>query len=960
MLSKVIETINSLKFTGHGELELKIPLDTRVRIDRGVNIQWRGYELPELIKMSQMILLESKTFDVEQTINFMTRDGRIRTSVYENGIPNKKKLHFTRKIVVTNPIWFSSEDMAPYKLKIADELDIPEFDAAECTSARIKVRASIKYKRWRLDITLVKNASDISNTSSLVAQRDKMIMKNNSDFINKAPWGIADNIEFELEFIDKLTTFDTEDLLFVDSLPFMCRKKMASFYLLSNVETKNEEIHIKEGSGVDVPANTNLENHILSSAIDYQRILYNISQYILRDAHKYINNPDRPLSLRAISNQAIECDRNKFVNKVLPNIEDYYITDKVDGLRTIIYINQDAAYSINNTELNILGKGTEDGVLICDTEHYNDAYYIFDVIVYKGHKLEVPFEERLTYFSKVSKSYPFIKIKPFIKISANTWNTSFRELHETKKDYNTDGFILTPRYVIDQPKKYSKYNRSTQYIADQYKDMVIYKVKPGELLTIDFYVRAAPRELLGIKPYYNIANKILYFLFCGISPKLIELSMQEIPKYYINLFGEGYLREDTMLKPHQFMAPDYKYTYLYWGDEKLNLDGKICEFKIYAGAKEGVAFLDDIDERIMTGKNIWEFMRIRADKSADLAKKIDFGNYYKVSEAIWFNWHSPIKIDDLLSGKIAEEQYFKEHDNPQYAALRAYNSFVKSKLFNNIRGATNAMDIGCGKGQDIFRYQNFGVAHLFGLEFDILALQELMDRKAQLYQQSMRNIKLHQTSIDIKVINVDMNDSYKDIINKISNMHYGLEMRQYDIIICNLAFHYFATSKKATTNICSFIASFLKEEGRLIITAFDSEKVLQLLGDAKIWSVPLDNYSKESCKNDVKENASNMENYKYYIELLPKKKREYSRIRLKLPFSGGSLYEEHLVNFDEVEALLYKKSIYLEAKESFASFMNHYRSDPTKNMSEDDIKFMSLYHYYIFYRTGKKMRDIKM
>ena len=946
MLSKIIEIVNSLKFQGHGELELKIPLDKRIKIDRGAGIYWPGYELPELIRIARATLEEAKLLKIEQTINFLTRDSRIRTSVYENGAPNKKKLHFMKKIVVTNPIWFSSEELAPYKLKIADEIEIAEFDAAECIHARIKVRASITYKRWKLDITLVKNIVDITNTIALVAQRDKMIMKDDADFINKAPWAFADAIEFELEFIGKLSTFDVEDLVFVDSLPFMSRKKVANLSIAApnnivrgaaHYESFTHEAHKSASRG---------------SAAEYQRILYEIAQYILKDADRYVNNPERPLTLRLMSNQAIECDKNIFVNKILQEIGEYYITDKVDGLRTLIYVNQDAAYALNNTELNIIGAGTEEGALICDTEQYGDSYYIFDVIVYKGRKLGAAFEERLEYFARVVKTHHFIKIKPFLKVAANNWSDAFRARHEAKKEYETDGFILTPCHVMAAPKKASNHNKYNKFATDQYKDMVIYKIKPGELLSIDFYVRAAPSNLLGIRPYQSIAGKTLYFLFCGISPKLMELSSQEIPKYYLNLFGEGYASDDYSLRPHQFMSPDYKYTYLYWGDDKVNLDGKICEFKLYSEAKEGVNFLSGINENIIKAANIWEFMRIRADKSADLAKKADFGNYYKVAESIWLNWHAPIKIADLLSGKIANEQYFKEHDNPQYMALRSYNSFVKSKLFNNIRGAVNVMDIGCGKGQDIFRYQNAGVAHLFGLEYDILALQELISRKSQLYQQSFRDRWKQPNPIDIKIINVDMNNAYKNITEQISDMHYGLESKQYDIIICNLAFHYFATSKKAATNICSFISSYLKEEGRLIITAFDREAVLALLGDKKIWSVPLD----AANEDESKDNST----YKYYIELLPQKKREYSRIKLKLPFSGDQFYEEHLVNFDEVESLLYKKSIYLETRESFASYMKQYHCTPDKIMTKEDIAFMSLYHYYIFYRTNKKMKAIKM
>jgi hypothetical protein len=140
-------------------------------------------------------------------------------------------------------------------------------------------------------------------------------------------------------------------------------------------------------------------------------------------------------------------------------------------------------------------------------------------------------------------------------------------------------------------------------------------------------------------------------------------------------------------------------------------------------------------------------------------------------------------------------------------------------------------------------------------------------------------------------------------------------------------------------NTIRFIDYYLKPNGRFIFTAFDGEAVVKLLREHKgTWNSAIkDKYSiKRAYTGDI---------------LLP----IGQKIKLLLPFSAGEYYEEPLVNINYIEAEFAPYGYSLEINQSFGEFIPKY-SDRDK-LDADDITYVSLYSYYVLYKSKRTLHN---
>ena len=107
----------------------------------------------------------------------------------------------------------------------------------------------------------------------------------------------------------------------------------------------------------------------------YQSILYEIAKYLKPNiSHKFRDE----YGMKQLSNQVIELNKVTFLADLYPNITNYYITDKIDGKRTILYLTNVNSYAVSD-KLESLDIKVND-ICILDTEKYENEYYIFDEI----------------------------------------------------------------------------------------------------------------------------------------------------------------------------------------------------------------------------------------------------------------------------------------------------------------------------------------------------------------------------------------------------------------------------------------------------------------------------------------------------------------------------------------------------------------------------------------------------
>jgi len=602
--------------------------------------------------------------------------------------------------------------------------------------------------------------------------------------------------------------------------------------------------------------------------MSYQDIIYEISKYIKPEKSEKFKSE---YGIKQLSNQVIELNKLIYYKELKEEILDYYITDKIDGKRAILYISNNESYEISDKLEKIDIR--LDGINIIDCEKYKNEYYIFDVMVYNNKNIvNEKFRERKKYFEKF-KSIG-IKEKKFIKLEKN-YKKQIKELKKEKKEYEIDGIIFTPE-------------------NGRYNDMRVYKYKSIDDLTIDFLIKK------------NINNNN-YILFCGISRRvLFKLRMRLIENY------EKYFNINTNNLPDylpiQFEPSNFRKAYYYNNynennkdnNKNKNLDGEIGEFRY--DIKEGE----------------WKLKKIREDRKIEVERGNYFGNNYKIAENIWMSYSNILNIEDE---EKEENMYFEVDNNELQKASRNYNSYVKTEIFKNIQNTEWVMDLASGKGQDLFRYSEARVKNIIFLEIDKMALEELINRK-----HSFSNDSKYRNSMKILIQNVDLLDDYNKNIRKVDNVY---NSNKIDLIMCNLAFHYFMKDKKSMENIIKLIDHYLNKNGRFIMMAFDGDKINKLLKENDEWTIKVNNKIKYSIRK--KYDGKKIEGVGQKIEVI-------------LPFSGEKYYEEYLINIEEIQKEFNKYNIKLLNNKSFLDYYNNYHKD----LDDNDKKYVDLYHYYLF------------
>ena len=901
---------------------IKVPKDANFEIEARILIDGRKkYDIPnKTFNTDQTIDIAKKLINkynknqkhVNQSINFL-KDEYVKQMTFIKGEQQKDKLIHYKKNSLIHPVFLVHDTNPAYRLAFTFEIPIDEFPLKDAKNARIRLRYVIQINElWKLDITLVKVINDLSNPTLLKSEKTAMLFDIDTDnFIDKAPWNKTDMIEFELEYTGDYQQFNIEDLLSVDAIfeGILDIKPVAS-------------------------ANNNTDS--------YQNTIYTIAKYL---KPKIADRFRSSAGLKQLSNQVIELNKSMYLREVAAEITNYYITDKVDGKRTIIYINgnnilavsdklvdlneikksdsksdkpntddskadksEGSSINVKKSLNNAEGSDTEadettgsgettksnaaksvletDSIYILDTEFYNGTYYIFDIMVFEGDIItELPFSERHTYFEKAKKLHTSFRIKPFIKLTTD-YKNELKKFKASKKPYEVDGIILTPEDGF-------------------YNTMKVYKYKPSDKMSIDFLIKKCPDKLLGISPYIAEKDKTLYLLFCGMSDYMFSKLGMSFVKHYDQIFNTIDAYHLPKYFPVQFQPSNKTYAYIFSGDE--GLEGEVGEF-VYHDDK-------------------WHLHKIREDRRVELARGNYFGNDYRIAENIWMAYSDPLVIEELSSS----DSYFQEHDNQLQKSSRNFNSFVKSKIFEQFKETTWVIDLASGKGQDLFRYGLHKMRNVVFLEIDNMALSELLSRKYDFVkstEKSKMSIMLHQ---------IDLNEDHKDNFDKLQDLH--LPSSGVDLMVCNFAFHYFIPDRKHLMNIIKFINHYLKPGGRFVFTAFDGRAIIRLLNENNgNWTVSKGKEIKYSIKKQYKINV---------LEPIGQK------IDVLLPFSNNDYYSEYLVNIEYIASEFSSYGITLETDQSFEEYLIEYKNTNYKGyntMDADDRKYSSLYHYYCFYK----------
>lgn len=925
----------------HFVKETKKPLELEIRFHNNKDIWVNLYEkiIAEYKKQSTIIIEESII------IILNIESGSNRKEIYYINGKNKGNKFISKKPIYKLEV---PSDVINYKISLSSEEQINEFDARSANEIRLRLRTSVcinhdDIKDWRIDFTFVKTLNDSSQFQNVVKYRDIMfpityepkidnILQHIDKIVGSNLFGLGNDPqithELELEYIGNKNNISNDSVN--KALKFI-------FNLLSPEVEKSSNYHTK---------------------------LYEVAKILLSNQDTGKNNISELFKskfvLKQLANQPINFTYNEYIEKIVPNIDQYYLSDKADGDRCFILIEALEDFNIyiigsheciNVTKfiLNFkskfnFNKNYFKNITVLDAEFINlkdsmfEKAYIFDVLVLNGEKLtDKIMEQRNTKLDEICKNTgDKIQKKILIRLSSNgsldsDYRVQIKNIYERKyRLYPVDGLIFTPNFSNSEVIKYIK--------PENYFDMVVYKWKPPSQMTIDFMVMKAPKKLLGIKPYIPKENHELYLLFCGIKYKIFKSLNMEYISEYKSIFDQ-YKFSDTYF-PIQFSPSIYPYAYIYYHpmdfklDDKIigenDLHGHVVEFKYNCHS-----------ENFGKDKCLWIIEKLRPDRDINIAKGIGYGNDFITAESTFQSYQNPLTLDMLINttgGAQNSAPYFATQKSLIYKPLTKFNAFSKSQMIRQLENCEWVIDLASGKGQDLFVYNGFKIKNCLFIERDKDALEELNRRKYELDKKEfyVYNSRPNE-NLSVYTKNADLTTNYEQLIELISD-DIPLPQKGVNGIVINFAIHYIITDKYSLNNFVNLINNLLKKGGIFIFTCFNGNKINDLLRNIeyeKSWDLYDNNQLKYSITKKYNDEFSDTHPFGHKISVIH-------------PFSAGEYYDENLLNINVIIDEFKNRGFILRQNGSFGDWLPKFKQFNNKlygMLSKNDILYASLYQY---------------
>jgi hypothetical protein len=799
-----------------------------------------GISRNEFINM--ITWLQTQTHSIYKLINFIKNEDKGSIVRCVDLTTEKKEKCYKKNILKQ----YLSNNPINHKIVLSEEIPHKCINISETDIIRYKARISCNYSKiWRIDLTMAYTAR-ISETINLKEAVKRLF--NPIKSIN----------DFNDEIMNNFTTWELE---------FEC--------LAKKVEMKDLEI---------LGEICKIFNPSISIDINYSKSLHAVA--------KLLNKPYAK-TIKQLTQNPLSFTRNEYMQNIYPNIENYFICKKIDGIHTMILV-KDKKCQIFAEHL-IEYPVDETAEFILDGEFKDECLYVFDCLYDKEDNHKKSFETKLDnikeYTNIVKKYHKCTEMQMFYSVKYNTYENILTEIKKEtqKKKLEIDGLIYTPKKEISS-------------------QMTIWKWKPIEQLSIDFLVRKAPKDILGTQHFAELKNHTLYCLFVTIDYSLMNrLGLHFMPSYkslFANMIGKKTF-------PIQFSTSDNPYLYTFQLDKKSEFEGKID------GKIAEMTYNSDSSE--------WKILRIREDRDIDLKAGNYFGNYYRIAELTWQNIIMPITMEYLY--KPHKESYFKVDKDNSYKGLTSFISFCKSQIFSNYADADTLLDLGGGRGQDIKRYQDNRIKKVVVIDNDKEALSELVQRK----------YKIKVGSSNINVMHADLTIDHNVLLDKLKT--FGVFEERVGGVVSNYSFHYLCDSTENIANVIKLVSQALKTGAMFSILGFSGELVHKILENTKEYVLTENDITKYKI---VKCYTSSLANYGQKIKVL-------------LPFSGGELYEEYLVNDDYIQKIAQKNKLQPVSNEGVLQYLDkfkHSREDLFKLLSENDLKYLELSRILTFKKKG--------
>jgi len=574
-------------------------------------------------------------------------------------------------------------------------------------------------------------------------------------------------------------------------------------------------------------------------------------------------------------------------------LRGYAVTEKADGERILMYINDKGKVFLISSSLKV-----EDTAIIAKKEAYNsliDGEYVhcnkrtdevkknlfaaFDIYYLNG--------KSLTSLPLIQGRYEeLMKITKLLDISKSNFEFTVKVHHHTSdilKDckkildnphnypYEIDGLIFTPAKLA----VYSYYPSIPVPITPNMTWDKLFKWKPPEQNTIDFLIKFVEDVIIDGNKYKKVG------LYVGFNPLISKeitidegLKLRYDKNYSKTKFieekekkknGEDYI--PILFKPVIYYYKDVEYAFIKIdskGDIRTEDNNKILNDTI-------VEFRYDIE------KKQWYPLRIRFDKT-NLYKKGIFSktaNSLIVALSVWRTIHNPISKELITGSKslfnrdvinegkeldVDDIYYYRGIPRKSllsYDMVSFHNLVIIDILYSKSKNRNSLLELACGQAGGLPRWLSKGYNFILGIDYAKDNIYKANDGAYARMIKEYNRFNKEKTKekgffpnmifaagdcgIDIKSGASGVDDESKELMKIVMNNNYktnkphykhivGKGAAKFDVVTCMFAIHYFFENEEKLNGFLYNVASNLKTGGNFITTFMDGNSVERSLG----------------------------------------------------------------------------------------------------------------------------------
>jgi hypothetical protein len=643
--------------------------------------------------------------------------------------------------------------------------------------------------------------------------------------------------------------------------------------------------------------------------------------------------------------------------------ENYAVTEKADGLRFLLYINNESkAFLIETSNKQVRGCNIAttlkncllDGELVlCQDRLLNnskDLFAIFDMYYYDNKKItHLPLlddnsvESRYNYMNKFIESSSNFNSHDIIVKKQLTSNNILKNCNEILNketyDYHIDGLIFTPT-KIPVLGAYANKPVEVHNINSLSWDKVL-KWKPPAENTIDFIViEQSKHKLHSDGKVYKEYTLNVVFNSMDMEPISVVNGIKYIYEKQRIVNKNVYsLRQFTIDDIPQSVYIEAVNNKCFTPKNEEILNNSVVEFAY--------------DNSIMiSNKKRWKPLRIRHDKNKiynfGKGELIKTANSYFVAMNIWRSITNEVSTDMIcgdqdLNVNIKKyltglDVYYKRSIASNNLISSKMNQFhnhiIKSNLYKVSVDTTNKslLELACGQGSDLNRWITNNFTKVLGIDY---TLDNITNARAGAYSRLL-NLKYYNKhysrilfaagdcSKSIRTGKASDDIESKELLqyifnkNKKKNIKFdkiGIFPSNFDVVSCMFSIHYFFENEEKLNGFIKNVAENIAEKGKFILTFMDKDLVKKILEpDGKaIGKDPVSNATVWAIIRNPEYNINTSVVYNQKIDVFIE--------------NTGRLISENLVDFNTLKVKLSRCNIRFVESETFEESFNNKKTE---------------------------------